>query len=304
LLPLPEYPITNPIFLLGTQGGGLTLLSRMLRRHHKVISVTGNVSYWSGADELANVYGLILPPQFTGMRFKYAPHPVLTGPRSWSYACDDLLETYRQRAADATEELKLAFIGLIRLSARRFARDKSDYRFLDKSQTAAVRVGLYYKLLEEFDPKFVVMTREPYVSVYRAATGKAGDMQRYKKNKVLSDHQRIRICSEHLGNSMRAIYEDADELGIQLHISQFEQLLEDPERTLRSVCEFVDIEFNPDMLPSPRHRLPVGSRFPDRWYPLRTEVNEQYEKQLTAQVIEVVNKHCAEIIPRIGYPLR
>jgi len=48
-----EAEIDRPIFLLGVQGGGLTLLSRMLRRHPQVVSVSGNHRYWSGADESA-----------------------------------------------------------------------------------------------------------------------------------------------------------------------------------------------------------------------------------------------------------
>jgi hypothetical protein len=269
-----------------------------------VICVTGNSSYWTGADEFANVYGAILPDELAGLRFKCPPHPVLKGPRSWSYACNDLLEAYRKRACDRTEELKDALTRVIQFSAGRFARDKEDYRFVDKSQTATVRVGLYQSVLARHNPKFVLVGREPYVSVLRAAMGKAGDMRKYKEKGVLNRAQRIRICSEHLGNSIRSVFQDAEELGINIHITRFEDLLLRPEQTVRAACDFLNLEFNPDMLPREEHRLPLGSRFLNRWYPLRTSVNEQYEKMLGDEVIECVNQHCEDVIPRLGYPVR
>lgn len=60
-----DKSINSPIFLLGVQGGGLSLVSRMLRRNDKVVSVTGDSNYWTGADEMQNVLGPILPAEFT-----------------------------------------------------------------------------------------------------------------------------------------------------------------------------------------------------------------------------------------------
>ena len=65
-----DVSVDRPIFLLGVQGGGLTLVSRMLRRHPQVVSVSGNYRYWSGADEIHTVLGPILPPELTRTRYK------------------------------------------------------------------------------------------------------------------------------------------------------------------------------------------------------------------------------------------
>ena len=56
--------IDRPVFLLGTQGGGLTLLSRMLRREGSLISGAGGPGYWTSADEIQNIYGCRLPLEF------------------------------------------------------------------------------------------------------------------------------------------------------------------------------------------------------------------------------------------------
>ncbi len=298
----PDYPIDRPIFLLGTQGGGLTLLSRMLRRHSDVISAAGNSRYWSSADELQNVYGMVLPPELTGLRYKAPHHPVLTAPRSWTYAVGDLYPQYRRRKEDATGDLAHRLKQVIRFSARRHAKDRNRFRFLDKSQVFTVRVGFIHELLRETNPRFVLVPREPYVSVLRAAEGKAADMKRIIDTTSLQE--RITICAEHYGNSMRAVYEDADEQNIEIHCLKFEELLIRPEESLRQVCEFVGLEYQQDLLPSAEHRLPWGSRFLDRWYPIRTDVNRSYEQRLDDHTIEAVNHFCGDLVERLGYQQR
>jgi len=294
--------IDRPIFLLGTQGGGLTLLVRMLRRGGGLVTCAGGDRYWTAADEMQNSLGPILPADFSGARWKRPPHPVFDGPRSWSYAVGDLHDLYRKRASDATEENVSGLRKMIRVSLARHAPKNPNARFIDKSQTFTMRVGLISKALEGCDPRFVMVPREPYISVYRAAMGKAGDMEALKDR--LTYEERIEICAEHYAASMRAAFEDADALGLNMHLVPFETLLTDPEGELRRICAFLDLEFKPDMIPSPDHEIPFGSRFRDRWYPLRTDVNSSYDAKLDALTIEAVNRHCGDMIERLGYARR
>ena len=81
--------IDRPIFLLGTQGGGLTIISRILRRLPEVISVTGNHRYWAGDDETQNVLTSALPPELSWRDFQ-APGYNTAG-HNWIYGCDDYL---------------------------------------------------------------------------------------------------------------------------------------------------------------------------------------------------------------------
>lgn len=101
---LDSIPIDRPIFLLGVQGGGLTLIGRMLRRHPHVVSVTGNNSYWAGPDEMQNVLGPMLPPMLTGLQYKIPSHPQCPN-RDWLYATDDLLPLYRGTREAATAQM-------------------------------------------------------------------------------------------------------------------------------------------------------------------------------------------------------
>jgi len=116
--------------------------------------------------------------------------------------------------------------------------------------------------------------------------------------------ERIRLCAEHYGNSMRAVFEDAKAKNIAIHLLPFETLLTEPEKSLRAVCAFAELDYSPDMLPSPRHKMPIGSRFLDRWYPIRTDVNDGYEKKIDRFVIDTVNQYAGDLIEALGYKKR
>lgn len=291
--------IDRPVFLLGVQGGGLTLLARMLRRHPDVVSATGNNRYWAGADEMQNVFGLVLPAQLTGIRYKPPHHPVLTPPRSWTYACNELLPLYRNIALDADPSMAESFRKTISYCVRKFGLDPECARFVDKSQVFTVKVSLVNRLLDGCDPKFVLVTRDPYVSCYRAAIGKAGDMARLQD--VLSYQERLKLCAEHWANSYNSALTDARTDNIRMLVVKFEDLLREPEKILRDVCNFAELSYSDDMIPQQYHRLPFGSIYGDRWYPLRREVNMQYQNKIGPEEIGIIDRHCRELAEMFGY---
>ena len=293
-----DVPIDRPIFLLGVQGGGLTLLSRMLRRHPQVVSVSGNHRYWSGADEMHTVLGPILPSELTGTRYKvpWPNHPVFKPPRSWTYACDELLPFYRKTAQDATPELKRAFQRVIRMCIARHALDKRNARFVDKSQVYTVRVSLIRELLKEYKPKFVLVVNNPYAACYRAALGKAQDMERLKDK--LSFKERLEICAQHWANSIRCALEDKAK---DMLVVRFEDLLREPKRVLRQICEHVELDFHQDMLPAPHQKIPFGSRFRDRWYPLSLKRALHYIEKATPEELKIVSARCGALASELGY---
>lgn len=292
--------IEKPIFLIGNQGGGLTLVSRMLRRNPNVVSVTGNHNYWSGADEMQNVFGPVLPAELTGIRYKAPKHPILIPPRSWSYATDELLPAYRKTEQDATLELAGRLKKVIRyLLARHFRNTDRPGRFIDKSQVFTVRVSLITELLKECDPKFVLITRNPFVSCYRAAIGKAGDMERYKK--FLSFEERLELCTQHWSNSMQCVLEDKKRIDNDILIVQFEEILKHPHEHVKKICEFVELEFSEDMLPQPYHEIHLGTKHKDRWYPLKPDVNEKYLNELSEEDIKIIENRCGHLASKFGY---
>lgn len=296
-----ECAIRDPIFLLGNQGGGLTLISRMLRRQDGVVSVTGGREYWAGADEMQNVMRCRLPRTLRlGGRFwcRDYPHERFSPPRSWSYAADDLIDAYRNTQADYTEESARKLRFLIQEALHRFGDGESDKRFVDKSQVFTVKMSYVNALLKDTNPYFVLITRNPYAACYRAAKGKAGDMKRYAS--FLSLDERMEVCVQHWSNAMRCALEDRDKVS-NFKAMRFEDFLREPRASLMTLCEFLDLPFLEDMIPSEHHQLPLGSKYRDRWYPLRTDVNKPYLEEIPDKYIAMVEKRCQPIAEHFGY---
>ncbi len=298
LTDLKAIPIRKPIFLLGVQGGGLTLIARMLRRHPDVVSVTGNASFWAGPDEMQNVMGPLLPPALTGLHHKIPPHPQYPE-RDWLYAIDELLPIYRKTSADATEEMARQFQRALRIALAIHARDASRARFVDKSQTFTVRLSLINALLREYEPRFVLITRNPYAMCLRAAT-RVHTFQRLP----LTLEERLELAAQHWANSFRCALQDAEEVQY-FTIMRFEDVLQEPEQQIRELCAFVHLEFSPEMLPAPGDRFPLGStgssRGDHKWYPLRLDVNRPYLDALTPRMVDVINSRVEELARCWGY---
>jgi hypothetical protein len=293
--------IQQPIFLLGNQGAGLTLVSRMLRRHPKVVSITGDHTYWAGAGEMQNVMRCRLPASLRlGGRYlcRDVPHERFTPPRSWSYACDDLVDAYRKTEHDVNATVKKTFQKIIREALHRFGGAENEKRFIDKSQVFTLKMSYINALLAGTEPHFILITRNPYASVYRAALGKAGDMKRYAE--FLSLDERVRICAQHWRNAMRAVQEDREKVSHFTHL-RFEDVLENPRESVQELCAFLKLPFREDMLPHPDHEFPLGSRYRDRWYPLRPEVNQPYLESIPNKYIALVDEHCQPLAEKWGY---
>ena len=62
--------IKKPIFLLGTASGGLTIVSRIIRRHPNIISASGNSLYFYGQDEINQYYKRFIPRKLNIFRFQ------------------------------------------------------------------------------------------------------------------------------------------------------------------------------------------------------------------------------------------
>jgi len=289
-----SYQINKPIFLLGNQGGGLTLLSRMLRRHNDIINCTGNKSYWTGADELHAVYGPILPFNLTGIIYKLPQHPIFNTQRSWSYAIDDSIDIYRKTEKDFNIEEKKKLEHLIKYFMYRFGNKNS--RYIDKSQIYTVRMSYIHSLLKEYNPKFVLLTRNPYAEVFRSAKGPLPYIE------ISSRKEKLKYAAQHWNNSINAVLEDKkNNPEIDILIIRFEDLLQDPEANLRKICKHVELEFDEDMLPKPEHTVSFGSRITGRWYPLMPDINKKYIGNISNEDIDIIHAICGDTAEKLGY---
>jgi hypothetical protein len=294
----PSVEIDRPIFLLGTQGGGLTLLSRILRRLPNVVSATGNHRYWAGYDELQDVLYDALPPQ---LRLHALRLPGSTPElRGWIYASELFFDQYHEDASSASAELEAEFKrmlrGLIRMNRPRGV--SSGLRFLDKSQSFAVRVGLVAELLRDCQPRFVLVTRDPFAMCWRAVQKVAG-MVRLD----LEEREKVRLAAQHWKNTMETALNECGDAPLAWW--RFEDFLAGPERVIREICAFAELDFDPAILPGPEDRIPFGSMYDafdrSKWYPIRPPVNRPYLETIPAWAVEEVASSCGELVAKFGY---
>lgn len=294
-----DIKIDKPIFLLGTHGGGLTLVSRMLRRNKNVVSVTGNYKYWSGADEMHVVLGPILPFEFTGVKHHVPYHPNYKKHRSWLYATNGQIQIYRKTKNDVTPELSRMFKKTIRWCLARNAINKDKARFTDKSQSFTVKVDFINEILKDSDPKFILISRNPYTTCFRAPKKAKGLLKIRKK---FSYNELLELASQHWANSMKYALEDSKKVK-NFFIIKFEDIIKNPKEILNKICHFAEIEFNNEMLPQKHHKMPLGSRYFDRWYPLQPNINTKYYKEIKKEHIDIINKYCKEYAEFFGYTI-
>lgn len=303
---LDDIPINRPVFLLGVQGGGLTLLTRILHRHPCVVTIGGGRRYWVGNNEMDKQYIRDLPealtlrsPGFTSPVFKThmtgaeERHPVFGRERSWVYACNDLVDRYRQTGADYTPAKAEALQTAIRESLRAYAISPTKARFLDMSQTFILKIPLLQRIFP--DARFVIQTRDPYATCYKEAT----DL-RYAWRQEASMGQKLQVFAENWVNSYRFAVQDLEDDPKALFI-RYEDLTAAPEDAVRAVTDSIDLPLLPDMLPQLHHTLPWGSTESHKWYPIRENVNDKHRAAVSDEHAQRIRAVVHPLAEKFGY---
>ncbi|MFW6008255.1 MAG: sulfotransferase family protein [archaeon] len=294
--------VKKPIFFLGTHGGGLTLVSRMIRRNKKIVSVSGNYKYWSGADEMQVVLGSILPFELSGIKhhvpnFENYKFPFMKTEMTWLYATNELLKYYRKDEEDFTDKVSELFNNIIKWLIYRHSKGEQGIRFTDKSQVYTVKVSYINKLLTGSDPKFILITRNPYAMCYRAPY-KEGGLKKILGNFSFED--KLELAAQHWANSINCALDDKEKVDNFLTI-RFEDILTNPEKKLKEICDFIELDYNDDMIPQAHHNIPFGSRYFKKWYPLKPSINNKYFNNIQKSHIDIINKYCADLVDKFDY---
>lgn len=288
--PLTQIRVVKPIFLLGTQGGGLTLLSRILRRHRDVVSCSGNSNFWCGKDELQNVAYSRLPSSLRLTRnglSKDVTHPLFGRKVGWAYATDPILSSYRLDGTTYVEEDGDVLRKLIQKYIRAYGL--SDFpRFIDKSQSYTLKTPWLRRCFP--DAKFVLVARNPYALCF----GRIGGTD-------LVDIERLRSRCNHWFNTFRTATSDLAE---DEHLFlRFEDFLEQPESTLASLLSFLELPHQEDLLPSPEQSIPLGGVSREKWYPMQRNPNQKYLSMLHShpELVKVMMSELEPIAGSLGY---
>ncbi len=305
-VPLKSIEIDRPVFLLGTQGGGLTLITRMMRRNPRVVMVGGGPTFWMGNDEMDKHYvrhetmpddWMLRTPGHNNLKGDEEEHPEFGLERNWLYATDELLPEYRRTKEDYTPQLENALRRRIQGSIRAYARDVHDARFLDMSQTYSLKVPLLRKCLK--DPRFVLVVRNPYVMCWREVTKNTESKYQFW-NERPSRERALRLSAEHWRNTYQIALEDLQNRDDAM-VVHFEKFIESPKVHLNKILDHVGLKLYPDMLPQPHHKAPWGGKSPQKWYPIRKTTNDKYLRSMEDWGVSIIEKEIGKLAKKFGY---
>jgi sulfotransferase family protein len=291
-----RIPLDRPIFFLGVQGGGETIIGRCVRRNSAVVSMSGNSGYWTGIDELGAVRNRMghLPTSLRGCKYRDdLAHPLFGSNHNSVYACDELLQFYRRTAADASDDDAAQLRRVLREHIAVYARDPKHARFFDKTHTNTLKLPLLAAYLSGCDPLFVLVTRNPYSWCYRAVRRK-----RPSYRVRLAPEQELRLAAEHWVNSYRIALADAETIP-NVTVVRFEDFVADPEATVRRLCAALGLELQASMIPRPGDAFPFATLPADRkWYPL---FPDEWLAEVSDREAAVVAEVCEPLATELGY---
>jgi hypothetical protein len=292
---LSSVEIDRPVFLLGTQGGGLTLVSRILRRNPAMVSVTGGHKYWNGADEMQNVMAPILPRSLRLQGREELSRFRAHG--GWTYACEELFDNFRKKAKDVTKEDTERFKRVIRCVISMYGTEGQENRFIDKSQSFSLKVSYIDEMLKESNPYFILITRNPYAVCQRAVM--KTNLSRVNE----SSEKKMDMSVQHWGNTMRSVIEDSKSLE-RFDIFRIEDIVERKSKEIKKICNSLDIKFRDSMMPKKRHKMPISGIKDGKWYPIRQNINDVYLENLSSKLVEKINNKYAKEVKRTGYKVK
>jgi len=291
-----EININSPIFILGTQGGGLTLTARMLWRNQSCVSVLGNSRWWNGSPEMQNALGPILPERMRLRGSKGEERMFEEGlEEPWIYATDKYVPYFRVDSDNINVREKRRVRQVVRSILMANSKHPNSKRFVCKSQSYTLKVSYINEIFERNAPHFLLVNRNPYVLCYRAA--KKVYRSVYKR---MSTMEKIRIACQHWRNSVMYCLDDAQKIDNFLSI-KFENIIRKTEKVIKKVCSHTGLRYTDRMVPSGEDVWPFGGLNDNKWYPLRNKVNEKYLKEMKPEHVRVIKKECGELAQKVGY---
>jgi len=288
----------KPIFIVGHQGNGATIVSRIIRKTGDFITVTGGKNYIGGADEMQSVMGLLLTHKFTGIIHKYPRIASYTRRNGWFYASNKFIDYFRFGSSDYTDKDDRNFKLAIKTCLFRNSIFESQFqsRFLDKSQSYLLKIELIKKILANQSPKFIVIVRNPLATCWRAAFEKTGLAQQ-----KINIEARLEMSVEHWNNCFYEMKKyESDE---SVNIYRLEDILSNINTSIKDIFQFIETDFDDNYLPSKIDKMGIGSMRNERWFPVKTEVNNRRINSVPDWAYQYILTNCNEGIKYFKYDL-
>jgi len=289
-------PFNSPIFMVGLQGAGETLLGRIIKHSPEIVTVGGDNKYWYGTDEMHTVLGPILVQEFTGQLHKVPRKDLYGRRRGWVYASNEMVNYYRLSENTVTKDISNNFRRALR-TIEVFGK-QGHCRIFDKSQTYALKINAIRKILHDSNPKFLAVLRNPVASIYRAAF-----VTTHLSKENMNQEDKVRVAAEHWKNTIQSISDSVPVKGEDLLVLKIEDFLSDPEILVNDIFKHINLSYDHTFFPSEKDSAPWWAKRADRWYPLRKNINEKYLNAAPKWVYRIVDKICEEQISWAGYNL-
>lgn len=292
-LPLNKITIKKPIFLLGVQGGGLTLISRILHRHSKVIYCNGNSKFWAGRDEMQNNAFKSIPAYFT-----MKPSRKLSGKYFQNiYGCDSLINYFKLTKNEFNRKESKTFEAQIKKYIRAYSTNPKESRFLDKSQSYILKTPYLLKLFP--DAKFLIITRNPYaICKGRSMNEQLNNYKKYNSKTITSEELLVLTC-QHYRNVFEKVLEDLKDY--PFYLLKFEDFIDVPNLYLDYVLKYCELSKEESLLPGKNDFLPPGSTSSEKWYPIISDPNTKYLELITQNELKLMTSILEPISTKLGY---
>jgi len=278
-------PAGAPFFIIGSVRSGTTLVERILNRHSRLF-VPAETFYFTLLDRLG------------ALRGDAGPGPGL----------QQVVRRYREERAFGFLDLPPASGEAILLDRARSYRDilVNLMGFLSR-RAGKPRWGektpnnlRYTRYIRDYfpDARFVLVVRD----------GRASVLSRLKHPNW---RRNLLACARHWADDAAVMLRLIDELdAATLHVLRFEDLLREPERTIREMCVFLDEPYEEAMI-KPRQEQSQRGRdyYGQPWMTKSTGLIDparatQWQQEYSARRLRLVEAIAGAQLKALGYPLR
>jgi len=265
--------INNPIFLLGVSSGGLTIISRIIRKHPNIISASGDNNFFYFLDEINICYKKFVPKKLDIMR-KGKFYREFYGIKKF------ISSTIINKNEFLNYSKK--YLKLLNAILQVYSKNPKKDRIIDKSQNNSLNIKFLDYVFRDKNPKYILIINNPYAVIAKSYL-KLGN----KSQKNLS------ISIEHFKNIFTKCLRDLKLSKNKFLIVKFDDFLINPEKTMRLIFKFLNLSFNKSYMPSNNDKFLVGDY---KWYPIRKQTHMKYLKHLSKNDFKIINKKCSKII--------
>jgi len=275
--------IKNPIFLLGTASGGLTIISRIIRRHPNVISASGDSNYFYGLDEINQYYKKFIPKILDTFRFKN-----LSPSYGEFYAINKFIG-YSTIKKKKFKSYSKKYVMLLNAILKVFSKNLNNSRLIDKSQINTLNVKFIDYALKDCSPYYVLVVSNPYAIIAKNFINLG---QHNEENLIYS--------IEHYKNIINKCLKDLQNTKNKYLIINFDNFLSRPEQIIKKIYVFLELKFNKNYMPKKDDLYRIKST-DYKWYPIRKNTHAKYINKLSKKDIKLINKECSNIIKKLNF---